>query len=103
MTVAELRHGVALAPAGLRQQELSTWLYGILLERYEGRIFNVSQPIAEAWGLLSAKARLSGRAAAVIDGFIAATALVHSLVVVTRNVRDFEPFGVEILNPFEPA
>jgi hypothetical protein len=36
----------------------------------------------------------------VIDALIAATALVHGLVVVTRNVRDFERFGVQILNPF---
>lgn len=35
------------------------------------------------------------------DGFIAATALVHSLVLVTRNVADFKPMGVELLNPWE--
>lgn len=103
MTVAELRQGVALAPSASRQNELSEWLYGILLARYEGRIISVSQPVAEAWGILSAKARVSGKPAAVIDCFIAATAAVHSKIIVTRNVRDFEPFGVEILNPFEPA
>jgi toxin FitB len=36
------------------------------------------------------------------DAMIAATARVHDLIVVTRNVRDFEPFGVRVLNPFEP-
>jgi predicted nucleic acid-binding protein len=37
----------------------------------------------------------------LLDALIAATALTHHLVVVTRNVRDFAPLGVEILNPFE--
>ena len=55
----------------------------------------VTQDVALEWGRLSA-----GNPPPVIDGLIAATALVHGLTVVTRNVADFEPTGVPLLNPF---
>jgi predicted nucleic acid-binding protein len=55
----------------------------------------VSQDVALQWGRLSA-----GDPLPVVEGLLAATALVHGLTVVTRNVDDFEPAGVPVLNPF---
>jgi hypothetical protein len=66
-------------------------------DMFADRIFAVDRRVAEAWGRLSAERRL-----AAVDGLIAATAIVHGMIVVTRNVRDFAATGVQILNPFEP-
>lgn len=59
------------------------------------RVLPVDTAIARHWGRLSARAGNSGA-----DLMIAATALEHSLTVVTRNIRHFEPTGVEVQNPF---
>ncbi len=60
-----------------------------------GRILPITQAIAERWGYLNVPDPLP-----VIDGLLAATALVHDLTFVTRNVRDVERSGVRLLNPF---
>lgn len=62
-----------------------------------GRIIDVSAEVADRW------ARLAGAAdpLPVVDGLIAATALAHGLVVVTRNVTDFERCGARVLNPWD--
>ena len=54
------------------------------------------------WAQLLAHLRTSGRAMPIKDSLIAATALTHGLVVATRNRRDFEPAGVEMVDPFAP-
>lgn len=60
-----------------------------------GRILPVTQAIAERWGRLNVPDPLP-----VVDGLLAATALEHGLILVTRNVRDIERSGVRWLNPF---
>jgi len=55
----------------------------------------VTQAIADHWGYINVPDKLP-----IIDGFLAATALVHDLTLVTRNVRDVERSGVKLLNPF---
>jgi hypothetical protein len=69
----------------------------VTLRVYGDRILPVSVPIARRWGRL---ARQLGTKS--LDLAIAATALEHGLVVATRNVSDFTPTGVHVLNPFEP-
>jgi toxin FitB len=66
-------------------------------DMFPDRIFGIDRRVAETWGRLNAERRV-----AAVDGLIAATALVHRMIVVTRNVRDFAAAGVELLNPFEP-
>ena len=60
-----------------------------------GRILPVSLPIAERWGSLNVPETLP-----VIDGLLAATALEHDLILVTRNVWDVARSGVKLFNPF---
>ncbi|BBL75784.1 hypothetical protein MishRS11D_28820 [Methylomagnum ishizawai] len=60
-----------------------------------GRILPITQAIAERWGYLNARDPLP-----VIDSLLAATALEHGLILVTRNVKDVERTGVRLLNPF---
>lgn len=73
---------------------LGLWLSG-LARSFAGRVLPVDSAVAEAWGHLSA-----ARTLPVIDGLMAATALMHDLTLVTRNVRHVEGLGVRVLDPF---
>lgn len=73
---------------------LAEWLER-LTRLYADRILPVTPGIALRWGRLSAQLGHEGA-----DLLIAATALAHGLTVVTRNVGDFEPTGVRLINPF---
>jgi predicted nucleic acid-binding protein len=76
-------------------RSLEQWL-GALESRYEGRIVPIDARVAEQWGRLNDPDPLP-----VIDGLLAATALVHDLTVVTRNARDFVRTGARVVDPFE--
>lgn len=76
-------------------RSLSTWL-GSIRTAYSDRVLPVTGDIAETWGRLGARRPLP-----VIDGLLAATALVHRLTLVTRNVRDFDGLGVQLLDPWQ--
>ena len=99
-SIAELRRGVALMENGRRRNALTDWLANDLPMRFAERVIPIDHGIAERWGDLMAQSRLSGVALSVMDGFFAATALVHGLVLATRNVRDFEAFGVTLFDPW---
>ena len=75
---------------------LAAWL-DVVLALYGERVLSFDLKTARRWGHLSAA--LGNESA---DLMIAATALEHGLTVVTRNVTDFEPTGVPVLNPFDP-
>lgn len=100
VTWAELQRGVALLPAGARRQRLSDWLEHDLRDRFGPRILSIDVDIAERWGVLMAASKENGRNVSVMDGFIAATALVHDLCIVTRNEKDFSELGVRLINPW---
>lgn len=100
LTLGEIESGVSRLPAGERRDALRRWLATDLVERFAGRILDVDQDVALAWGRLSSEGRMSGRELPVIDGLLLATAAVHRLTLVTRNVADCEGRGVEIFNPW---
>jgi hypothetical protein len=76
---------------------LRAWIDGQILPRFEGRILLVDTAVAQRCARLHVPDPRAQR-----DALIAATAMVHGLTVVTRNVVDFEPAGVALLNPWEP-
>jgi hypothetical protein len=100
-SIAELRRGVALLDEGRRRSALAAWLANDLPARFGGRILPIDQEIAERWGDLMAVSRNTGIALSAMDGFFAATALARDLTLVTRNGKDFAPFGVSLLDPWE--
>jgi predicted nucleic acid-binding protein len=100
-SIAELRRGIALMAGGRRRAALAAWLATDLPARFAERILPIDQAIAERWGDLMAQSRRSGIALSVMDGFFAATALARNLTMVTRNARDFTPFGVPLFNPWD--
>lgn len=97
VTLSELRRGGCIKQFRdpLQGAAIHRWIDKVML-RAAGRIIPVCLEVAEAAGKLSPRSPLP-----VADGLIAATALVHGLTLVTRNVRDFERSGVSLLNPWE--
>lgn len=77
---------------------LRSWLEGQVLPRFLGRVLAVDLAVARACARLHVPDRQSER-----DALIAATALVHGLTVVTRNIRDFEASGCRLLNPWSES
>lgn len=100
VTLAELHYGVERMAAGQRRRRLDEWLRHEVPSRFDGRVLPVDETIAYAWGRLTALREASGRPIGVADAFIAATAEVHGLTLVTRNAADFERVVKAILNPW---
>jgi predicted nucleic acid-binding protein len=75
---------------------LRSWVRDNVIPEFDGRILPVDLAVAQQCAKLHVPNPAPHR-----DAFIAATALVHGMAVVTRNVRDFEPTGVKILNPWQ--
>jgi hypothetical protein len=98
VTLAELRRGVARLARSRRRNRLDAWLRDELPLRFEGRILPIDAVVAAAWGDVVAERKEHGRPISAMDGFIAATARVHHLTLVTRNTRDFEGSVSEIVN-----
>ena len=99
ITVGEIVFGISRLPMGKRREELEAVMNSILSE-LSSRILPVSADVARVWGEMTASGRNRGYTIEVADGLIAATAMHHGLRVVTRNVKDFEPTGVRIINPW---
>jgi predicted nucleic acid-binding protein len=101
VSIAEIRRGVALMDKGRKQEALDKWLTDDLPQRFENRIIPVEGLVARAWGDLMALAKRSGRGLASMDGMIAATAVAHQLSLATRNTKDFEGLGINIIDPWK--
>ncbi|HEY3955427.1 MAG TPA: type II toxin-antitoxin system VapC family toxin [Streptosporangiaceae bacterium] len=97
LTLGEIEQGITrVRGRGDRRQAaaLERWLRDVQTG-FEDRVLPVTLQIAAAWGRQQYSQPLP-----VIDALIAATARVHDMTVVTRNVKDFELAGVQVLNPF---
>jgi predicted nucleic acid-binding protein len=99
LVIGELRRGVESIRRRDAKQAvaLDRWLTRITTDHSE-RILSIDDQVADRWGRLTAK-----QPGSAIDTLMAATALVHGLVLVTRNVKDVEWTGVSCVSPFAPA
>jgi toxin FitB len=96
VTIGEIMKGISLkgrtdAPTAAN---LTAWLEG-LLHDHRARILPITERIAQEWGRLAAE-----RPRGMADGLIAATALVHGMIIVTRNVADFHDTRAPLINPW---
>lgn len=99
ISLAELRYGIERMAIGGRQRRLEDWLRHELPVRFEGRILPVDPPVADSCGRIVRRSELLGRPIEAMDAFLAATAEVHRLTLVTRNVADFVVLK-QVLNPW---
>ena len=97
LTLGEIRKGVEDMPDGVRREKLRLWLEHELLDWFDTRILQVDSAVADRWGRLLAQV---GRPVPSIDSLLAATALHHELRIVTRNQKDFDYPGLEVINPW---
>jgi predicted nucleic acid-binding protein len=98
LTLGEIRKGIEAARDAARRRALLDWLETELPTFFTGRILPIDRAVADRWGRLLAAA---GRPLPAIDSLLAATALEHDLVLVTRNVKDFAGLPVEVFNPWQ--
>jgi predicted nucleic acid-binding protein len=97
LTLGELRKGIDSLADSKRRLKLVDWLETELPLFFAGRILAIDEGVADEWGKLLAKA---GRTVAAIDSLLGATASHHGLTMVTRNSKDFENLGLDVLNPW---
>ena len=101
ITVGEIQHGIELLPDSHRKTELLVWMNTGLLRRFAGRMVALDAPTMFLWGSLVARLEATGQPMGVMDSLILASALQNNLIVATRNMADFLPGGVQVINPWE--
>ena len=101
LTFGEIEKGLAKLQDGKKRQELRHWVDYDLQRRFAGRVLPFDYETACRWGVISGKAEQEGTPIPILDGQLAATALVRGMTLVTRNTADVAPSGVPILNPWE--
>ena len=97
---AELRYGVAIMAAGQRRDRLHGEIDGMLREDFAGRILPFDSEAACAFAEIAAARRAAGRPISQADCQIAAIARSRGAAVATRNVRDFEGCGIDVIDPW---
>jgi predicted nucleic acid-binding protein len=95
--LGELRFGILLLPKGKKRTALERW-FDAALQRLHCLPWEAQTGLT--WAALLARLRRTGKAMAIKDSLVAATALTHDLIVATHNRADFERAGVRIVDPF---
>jgi toxin FitB len=99
VSIGELLKGIhKLDEQSEKKAMLCCWLNDELLPRFAQRIVMLDMEVIEVWGKLTVEAERYGKKLPVLDSLIAATAIVHKLVLVTRNTGDFSRCDVMIEN-----
>ena len=96
----EIHYGIASLAPGARRNQLQGWALA-LAQQFEDRILPTDDAVWRQWGELKASLCAIGRMQDALDLAIAATALHHGLVLVTRNIRHFQDTGLRLVNPWE--
>jgi len=101
VSIAEIKHGISLLDKGRKKNSLTAWLENNLLPRFDRRIIPIDESISLVWGDLMGLSKRQGRYLSTFDGFIAATAKMHHLTLVTRNTKDFDFLSLNLFNPWD--
>jgi len=101
ITIGEIQRGIERLPDSHRKTELQIWMNNGLLTRFSERMVTIDAPTMFLWGSLFTRLEASGQKMGVMDSLILASALHSNLIIATRNVADFLPSGVQVINPWE--
>jgi predicted nucleic acid-binding protein len=100
ITVAEIGFGLCVLPEGQRRRRLEERFERFLAEGFEHRLLSFELPSARLYAEIMSSRRALGRPMSMADGQIAAIARARLLKLATRNTKDFEHCGVELVDPF---
>ena len=101
VTLGEIRRGIASADDPIKRAQLGHWLEHDVYGRFGSRFLSLDDEVMSTWAhMVVATGRKLGQLP-MMDSLIAATALHHDLIVVTRNTADSGLFGIPMFNPFE--
>ena len=101
ISIAEIGFGLYCMPRGKRQRLLGERFEQFVATAFETRILPFDEASARFYGAIKGYRREIGRPLSDLDGQIASIALSRNFAVATRNIRDFEDCGIELINPFE--
>ena len=96
----EIAYGIERMADDVRKARLLTFA-DMFKARFVGRILPVNTPVAETGGRMRAVAARKGRVLSPLDSLIAATAMMQGATLATRNIKDFEYLGIELLDPWQ--
>lgn len=100
VTLGEIQSSISKMPDSPRKSVLASWVSNDLLQRFKGRMLHVDRDVALVWGTKRGESAARGKVLPLADSQIAATAIVHGMTVVTRNVADFQLCEAMTLNPW---
>lgn len=101
ISIAELRYGALIMPQGERRKSFIMALDRILRQDFRFNKLSFDDSAAEAYGSIAADRHRIGRPTKQMDGQIAAICYTQGAAVATRNVKDFEECGIDIINPWD--
>jgi predicted nucleic acid-binding protein len=101
VTVAEIQFGLEILPDGKRRRDFQDRFERFVAGGFAYRVLSFDEQAARRYGELRARRQRLGRPMSVLDGQIAAIARANGSALATRNVRDFEECGLELVNPFD--
>lgn len=103
ISVAELRSGIELLPAGKRRTQLQKLMSTGVLPLFENRVLSFDEDAAVNFARVAAKAQAAGNRISFADCAIAAITLSRHFILATRNTSDFKGTGIQLLNPWDSA
>lgn len=101
ITIGEIEKGIYQLPPSKKRTLLETWLFDDLVPNFHRRILEIDRRVMTTWAKMIADLKIKGIVRPSFDSLIEAVALHHHLILVTRNVKNFQNSPVTILNPWE--
>ena len=100
-SLGELVRGARKVNEHNRRERFETWIENDLANQFEGRILPFDSKAATIWGGLMGDGDRKGKTPGAADAQIAAVGISHNLILVTRNIKDFKAFEIDLINPWD--
>lgn len=100
VTRGEILHGIRILPDGKRRKKLWGAALAIFADDFSGRVLSFDEDAASNYAQIAASRRAAGRRISQFDGVIASITRSRGATLATRNAKDFEGCGIEVVNPW---